>query len=131
MDVYFTDSEQTDCLAQFEKFDTLLKTKKQDLIHLLLLRAFQYLCTLLDQCINTNLYTLPEDQAFPEEQIKQIIDRGIERLEAFHSEVLTNIGNVFVRGLFTKLLSKLDVEMKERITRIHYHQVYDLEGNDS
>lgn len=124
MDVYMIDSNVTECVNQFTRFETELQTKKQYLINSLVIIAFEYACTILDHCINTQLYTLSEEEVFPAERTQQTISRGYDRLDAFYKDMVTAINDAFTRGLFTKFFSKLDVEVKERVTRIHYTQVF-------
>lgn len=116
--------QNPNCAEHFTEFESQLTSKKKELINSILQIATRYYYSILDHCIVTSYFTLNEDESFPLVSIKERITQGYERMEEFYSELSRSFEHSsFSKGLFSKLLTEIDKEIKERVIRIHYNKV--------
>lgn len=112
------------CASHLHQYESDLFSKKQHLVDSILDIVVFYYYSILDQCILTSYFTMQPEDSFPMKSVEQAISRGYEKLEGFYTSLCESFKNPsFTRGMLTKLLSRLDMEMKERVIRIHYNEV--------
>lgn len=116
--------QNPDCSEQFTKFESQVASKRKEVINSILQVVTRYYYSILDHCIVTSYFTLDEGESFPLPSIKERITQGYEKMEEFYSELSRSIErSSFSKGLFSKILTEIDKEIKERVIRIHYNEV--------